>query len=628
MIEQTALIIDASTQQWDIKKIRDPKILGPVDFGFYMSQKSDYFCMGQGLLAGSPIPGTHRLVFTGKSPIWGTFYTSSMGGAAEKFKNLGINYIAIKNAFPTYSILRITNFANHLEVNFESVENIKKIWESHQGLKGVYALQKYVLSQCGECPARQICDSCRAVVAGPASLHTKIGALASTVVAKGELTGVDCWAGRGGIGSNMVQRHNLVAIVFGGDHQNNRVLHNLPLIDQIFMENLGKKMMPAVTQATVKYRFDPDLNSGGTFGCNVTKLRDWLLMLNWSSIYWPNEKRLEIYTRLVQNHYLKQFNEETIQTKSYRNCGEPCPALCKKMRAEYKKDYEPYEALGPNCGIFDQRAAEEVNHHVDSLGFDAIQVGNTVSWIMELIENKIIPKQELGLTLDPRWSLDSFDVVNDSMHNAKVAIEIIDMIMSEKGAVFQQGIRQSAKALDKKYGTQTIHKALYTPNGDKFCMAPNQYWVPAFFIPMPIQGKYYEDYTADFKEPYELGLKSADRMIKELYSENGGICRFHRKWSETVVQPLVNQLYNENYDFYQHHKALSNAIDQQDYKTEFWESDRVVDVIVKYLEKLHAADPQNEALSKWVAKFQQDKWKAAREYWDQVSNGISEGLKL
>ncbi|MFO7686939.1 MAG: hypothetical protein R6V60_12685 [Desulfobacterales bacterium] len=31
--------------------------------------------------------------------------------------------------------------------------------------------------------------------------------------------------------------------------------------------------------------------------------------------------------------------------------------------------------MGPLCGIFDHRAAEQLNHHADRLGFDAISVG-------------------------------------------------------------------------------------------------------------------------------------------------------------------------------------------------------------------------------------------------------------
>jgi hypothetical protein len=37
---------------------------------------------------------------------------------------------------------------------------------------------------------------------------------------------------------------------------------------------------------------------------------------------------------------------------------------CKILRP-IKKDDEPYQAMGPLSGIFDQRAAEKLNHHAD-----------------------------------------------------------------------------------------------------------------------------------------------------------------------------------------------------------------------------------------------------------------------
>ncbi len=617
MIEQKALVVNGENEAWQVKKIRDSKILGPVDFGFHMNQKDDYFCFGRGVLAGTPIPGTHRLIFTGVSPLWKTFYISTMGGAAKKFYNLGINYVAIKNKFSEKGILRITNFADHFDVKYEPVD-AEKIWES--GKKGIHELQEHIIGHCSNCHARNLCDHCRAIVAGPASAKTKIGALASTVFCKSRFTHVECWAGRGGLGSKLVQDHNIVGIVYGGDDHQNPHLRNLEKINQIFVETTGMKMMAAATKATTKYRYKKELNTGGTLGCNLAQLRTWLLYLNWSSIYLSEEKREEIYNRLVLNHYLKQFNEETIEKRNFRNCGESCPAMCKKMNDVYKKDYEPYEALGPNCGIFDQRAAEKANHFADTMGFDAIQVGNLVSWFMELLENNIVSAEELGVKRMPKWELDDFDLKDDSMSNAELAIELMQMVLNRKE--FSEGIRKAAKNLDRS----AIHKALFTPHGEDGCMAPNQYWVPAFFLPMPIQGKYFEDYSQGFKEPYELGKSSSDRMIKELYSDNTGMCRFHRKWGEKALQALVNGLYDENINYYQHHKKLAQNIDRVHNQSVFWESERVVDVIKAYLEKL-ATESNDEKLSRWVEKFRKDKWEAAKEYWEKASEGISAGLQ-
>ena len=110
----------------------------------------------------------------------------------------------------------------------------------------------------------------------------------------------------------------------------------------------------------------------------------------------PEEARLAQHTAFVREHYLKQFNEEIIEPKHFAHCGEPCAVACKKYDRIYKKDYEPYQALGPQCGIFDQRAAEELNHFVDAMGVDAIQMGGTVSWIMECVHAGLLDPAEFG----------------------------------------------------------------------------------------------------------------------------------------------------------------------------------------------------------------------------------------
>ena len=60
--------------------------------------------------------------------------------------------------------------------------------------------------------------------------------------------------------------------------------------------------------------------------------------------------------------------EETIEKKQFKHCGEPCAAVCKKMNGIYKKDYEPYQALGPNSGIFDQRAHSGYFSSIEEVG--------------------------------------------------------------------------------------------------------------------------------------------------------------------------------------------------------------------------------------------------------------------
>ena len=94
----------------------------------------------------------------------------------------------------------------------------------------------------------------------------------------------------------------------------------------------------------------------------------------------------------------------------------------------YKKDFEPYQSMGPLCGIFDQRAAEKLNHHADCLGFDAISVGGTLAWLMDCLDDGLITPAELGVDRASRWEPANFDVVGDSMHNAELGTALLDQM--------------------------------------------------------------------------------------------------------------------------------------------------------------------------------------------------------
>jgi aldehyde:ferredoxin oxidoreductase len=100
----------------------------------------------------------------------------------------------------------------------------------------------------------------------------------------GKATDVDTWAGRGGMGSTLFMDHGIAAIVYGG-----------------------------------------------TLGVNCASVGGRLIPLNYRSVSWTEAERLELHKRLVLEHYLRQFNEETIATRNQATCGEPCTAVCKKL---------------------------------------------------------------------------------------------------------------------------------------------------------------------------------------------------------------------------------------------------------------------------------------------------------
>ncbi len=206
------------------------------------------------------------------------------------------------------------------------------------------------------------------------------------------------------------------------------------------------------------------------------------------------------------------------------------------MNGEFKKDYEPYQTMGPLSGIFDQRAAEQLNHHADMLGFDGISSGGVIAWLMECLAKEYLKPKDLGVKRVPIFRAKDFDVVGASLHNAEIGIGLLDAIIDQRGLLdLSQGARKLARRLARTHDQKVLDGFLYTAYARKGWMVPNQYWTPGVLSPMTIMGKYYMYYGNEFITPRELGRKNAERMTKELVLDNLGFCRFHRGWAEEMM---------------------------------------------------------------------------------------------
>lgn len=631
---QRELKIDACTGEFEILPISDVRIIGPVDYGWVRFQEDPgSFCWGGGPLAGSRIPGTRRLVFTGYSPAWEGFYVSSLGGGAFVSHRVGVDFFCLRGRCDTDSVLILNHRNGEIEVRFEPIDP-DVIWASYVGADetsriGFFALQQAVFDRYQN---EYTNDQVRVFAVGPAARYTQEGIIGSNYVKKGVVTPVEDWAGRGGFGSRLLQHHRVAACIFGGDWEDPD-LKDSREIDGYFLEHFGQKAIQTDIAVTAKYRYVPEFETGGTFGVNMRNADDTLFSFNYGSVYQGAALRRVQHQQLILDHYLRQFNEQTIKPRSFSHCGEPCPVACKKLHRHYKKDYEPYQALGPLCGIFDQRAAERANHFVDAMGLDAIQTGSTVSWIMELIHRGLLPPEDLGLPPAKAFSFDfstgeDFDAVEDSARNADYVIAIVDMILfSPAGEPFRNGMRSAARWLDARYGISSVDFAAYIPHGGHGGMAPNQYWVPGMLSPMPIMGKYFCYYGVDFLPPRELGKSNVYRMVYELFNENSGACRFHRKWVEAIIDDIIRAHYDLDVNYEAHQFALAEQIYRQEGESSgFWESERVVDIIHQYLERWGEIGLEDPDLHYWISRFRQDKWAAARAYWDEIAAGIREAF--
>jgi glyceraldehyde-3-phosphate dehydrogenase (ferredoxin) len=654
---QRELVIDLPSGEFQALPVADPSIIGPVDYGwarFNAARRAedradpDILTWGGGPLAGSRIPGSRRLVFCGYSPAWEGFYISSFGGGAYIMHRIGADFVCLRGQAAQDSVLILNHRGGQISVRIEPLAP-DTIWTGYANpdgdeyLIGFYALQQAVYDRYrGEYQD----DWVRVFAVGPAARHTDQGIIGSNQVKGGRILPIDDWAGRGGLGSRLLQRHRIAACIFGGDWEDPD-LKDSKEIDGYFLANYGQPMIKVDLGATEKYRYVPGFQTGGTFGVNMHTVDARLLSFNWSSINQPEELRLAQHTAFVREHYLRQFNEEIIEPRHFTHCGEPCGVACKKYDRIYKKDYEPYQALGPQCGVFDQRAAEELNHFVDAMGVDAIQMGGTVSWIMECTHAGLLDPAKFGFPPADEMRFDfaseaaHFDPVLDSRRNADYAYQLVyALLFDARCAVFRQGMRAAVQALDGQtaisklqdesrstnHVSRVTDHAVYLAHSDRGCMVPNQYWVPGMLAPMPMMGKYFVYYGLDFLPPRELGKKCVERMVYELFNENSGICRFHRKWAEVIVDEIISS----HYRFPVNYKAHQFALAQQIYALDGdavapWEGERTVDAVWKYLEDIGGAKPDAE-LAAWIARFRADKWTAARAYWDALRAGIAEAF--
>ena len=281
-----------------------------------------------------------------------------------------------------------------------------------------------------------------------------------------------------------------------------------------------------------------------------------MLAFNYRSIYMTEAERVELHETLVVDHYLEQFNEETIATKQQHTCGEPCAAVCKKMRGEFKKDYEPYQTMGPLCGIFDQRAAERLNHHADAVGLRR-DLGRRRARLADGVPARGRPRRRRtsASTRSPVFTPEGFDVVDrlDAQRRARRRAARRDRRAPRHPRPRRRARGSRARRLaPRRRGREVLDRFVYTRlrrAAAGWCRTSTGR--PGALAPMAIMGKYYMYYGADFLPPRTARAASERRAAAATSScmDNLGICRFHRGWAEEMMPEIVGSLYGLKDEF-------------------------------------------------------------------------------
>jgi glyceraldehyde-3-phosphate dehydrogenase (ferredoxin) len=135
--------------------------------------------------------------------------------------------------------------------------------------------------------------------------------------------------------------------------------------------------------------------------------------------------------------------------------------------------------------------------------------------------------------------------------------------------------------------------------------------------PMPVMGKYYVYYGGGFITPDELGRKNVQRMVYELINDNCGVCRFHRQWSEPLLDTIINDRFGLDVDFKRHHFELARAINEHERgKAVPWETERMGELFMNYLEYCRQTGPEEDFIFHW--QNHPDTLLTAQAFWQSI----------
>ncbi len=579
--------------------------VGPLDEGLRIHNKKRSYkkpvydpgnplVFGMGPFTGLGLPGTHRLTFLFRSPLSGGLYVSTMGGAGWHLKRTGVDVVSIEGRAERPTLVSIKGEGRGAKFEFfeTDLDRLVELWEQGgaRRLTGEFV--------------KNLDYPFRAVTVGPASLKTPFGiAYSADLVGNKIKPGSEDVAGKGGAGSVMVQAHNVVGVAFGGKPKPYKTLRGAR---RVIEKTHGKAFQQIFKETTEKYSYSPKLKTGGTFGSNYPHLQIYTPMFNFAMIYMSKEEREAKWRELMGPMWWEKFNKETIEPKKFATCGEPCPVACKKIYEGIKVDYEPFEACGPNSWIFDIDQAGRLVRFVDAMGYDAIEFGTLLSWMLEALRNEMIPAKELDFSGD--WSYGG--LADFGIRLAK-GLSLSDSPVID---ALRQGKRQGGRILDDLFGGGIRDLAVYVPYGKSGYMTPTMYWAIGNYVPLPLQGRYWTYYKfAVWFEPEDLAERAFKRAVAEATLDNLGICRFHRGWFEPAMDSML-EYRKLKLDGEKMVEGIMDYNRKAGAEPTFWDTQRTKDIITVGAREFGAEE--------WTAKFKQDGDMALMEYWHRFEEAL------
>ncbi len=596
-LDYRILVVDAGTGRVTERGLRN--VMGAIDAGLRvheeaqswekppLSQGNPLF-LGIGPLVLGPFFGAHRLVAVFRSPVTWGIHVSTMGGAGIDLARTSVDGVVVTGHSRDPAVVFIVDKGSGAEAWVEYLDQ-GELWRAYS--RGTRGLHEYILDRMDE-SVRKLKP--RIILAGPAAWNTVFAGLFSWVpLPDGRPSPVVDSASRGGAGSVLARAHGVAAIVVGG--RNGKARYDRRRALGLAKKVLGADYYKALEAATTKYRYDPRLGTGGTFGVNYVHYRELIPALAYNTIYYSRPVRLAVHEKIMK-WFWRPFQERVFileGARAWRNCGEPCNVVCKKIWNGVKLDYEPAHGLGPMIGVVTLEDTAELVALADDLGIDAIEAGHVIAWIFDAVEKGLLDHKELDLPARP--SLDPLALGPEtSKANAAAAKTILERLATRRGEhealIGAEGSRKAARLLDELYDSRVSRTRVrfrdllvYAAFGRQGYMTPNYYWSPGMVAPLYILGRYWTSYSPTFASPEEYARHSLSRAYAELAIDNAGMCRFHRKWAEKLLPHIYRELLGVDRDPYDAARKIYSRIAIYQIRAgaepQPWESRKTMDLV-------------------------------------------------
>ena len=566
---QKVLFVDAATGYYRVTRFPVGDFFGPVDLGLHLAGRYNSLNIGVGLLAGSIFPGSNRLIFTGFSPVLGRVLRLLDGRRRPGLRQPRHQHGVARR--PGADAVRCSTSTGRTARRSTSKlvpVDLPRVWARRPGrrLRPDGSRRRAVRRRLHDRPARA------GGRAGGGRRPTSAPSARSRC-RRGKLSHVDTWAGRGGFGSKMLQQHGIAAVIYGGTFVDED-FRDRKVADQWFQDKYQKKLSAKDLEATVKYRFDPKFETGGTFGVNYATIGGRLLAFNYRSIYLerggaagdPREVHPQSLPPAVQR------GDDPDQAAAHLR-----RAVLGRLQEDAGRVQEGLRAL-PDHGAAlrhlrpaGRRAAEPPRRHV--------RVRRHLGGRRPVLADGV-PRQgaahpgRAGRDAPARLLAPGFPPSRPTRcNNAELGVELLDAIIAKRGVLdLEEGARKLARRLAREKGKAVLDPFVYIGvraqglDGAEPVLdarAPSRPW-PSWASTTCTTA------TSSCRRG-KLGRINAQRFRDELIMDNLGMCRFHRLWAEEMLPEIIGSLYGQKEPFLKGLAITASRINSRN-SSIFWES--------------------------------------------------------